>query len=70
MVSASGVVVVTVVVSSEAGIEAGSAAASVMGVSGESFAGSGGAGAWSVDKHIALLSACQYVRQTVTISSD
>ena len=63
MVSASGmaVVVVAVVVSSEEDIEAGSAAASVMGVSGESFAGSGGAGAWSVDRHMALFMEYQCV---------
>lgn len=36
------------------GSEAGRAAASVMGVSGESLAGSGGAGAWRVERHIAL----------------
>jgi len=35
------------------GSEAGRAAASVMGVSGESLAGSGGAGAWRVERHIA-----------------
>ena len=36
------------------GIEAGRAASSVIGVSGLSFAGSGGAGAYRVDRHIAL----------------
>ena len=36
------------------GSEAGRAAASVMGVSGESLAGSGGAGAWRVERQIAL----------------
>jgi hypothetical protein len=36
------------------GIEAGRAASSVMGASGLSFAGSGGAGAYRVDRHIAL----------------
>jgi len=35
------------------GSEAGRAAASVMGVSGESLAGSGGAGAWRVERQIA-----------------
>lgn len=69
MVSESGVVAVVEVVVAESagsddgravevdvdcGSEAGRAAASVMGVSGESLAGSGGAGAWRVERHIAL----------------
>jgi hypothetical protein len=70
IVSDSGVVVVVVVVvvvgpagsddeggsegSVDCGSEAGRAAASVMGVSGESLAGSGGAGAWRVERQIAL----------------
>ena len=64
MVSESGVVVVVWSAGSEDdgvvegsvdwGSEAGRAAASVMGVSGESLAGSGGAGAWRVERQIAL----------------
>jgi hypothetical protein len=40
---------------SEVGSDEGRAAESVMGISGLSFAGSGGAGACSVDRHIALV---------------